>query len=163
MEMLDPATEKGKQFQAVVARESPDWEGWQSDSRPKTEPMKAELEKPYLVDIGREFKKCKKEGRPRWYSMFNGVYNLYEMAKEVNLERLYKMKHGPLSAVIHARDPDALLSLQDDGGAEFTDLRDSRGVEKARKQTCNLLMMGTEAMIRKFLACPNRQGDQGEA
>ncbi len=116
-----------------------------------------------LIYIHKEFRKHKKKGRPRWYSMFNGVNCLYDMAKEVKLAALYRMQYGPSSGIVHARDPDAFLYLQDDGSAEFKDLRDSRGLRKAREDACKLLLMGTRVMIMKFLASQDRQRDQGKA
>ena len=162
--MLDPTTDSGREFQDVLAREIPGWESTPHDSREKTAHMRKELAKPCMVDIDKEFKRLKKEfkkkgkkGRPPWHLMFNGVSTIYEMAKAAEQLHFYRMVYGPSSRTVHARDPDATLSLQVDGSAEFMDLRDSRGLEEAREHARNLLLFATQKMVKKFRVLENNE------
>ncbi|WP_339205247.1 DUF5677 domain-containing protein [Paenibacillus sp. FSL K6-3182] len=71
----------------------------------KKSALETELNLPALSRISTEWIRTKaglrRDGTPKWYSLYNGPSSIYALAKHLDMESEYKRIYGSLSATIH--------------------------------------------------------------
>jgi hypothetical protein len=155
METIDPSTERGKKFQEDAGKQKRFW----SDSFLKPESTTAEvkclkkkLNSELFRDTEREYQtlKGKKDWLPKWYQLFGGPKNLFEMARRTEWLTFYKIFYRPWSAAVHGTDAGSLVLQLRDGSAEFKDLRNEDGLQFGVDGANPLLETASLLMARKF-------------
>ena len=101
-ETIDPSTERGKEFQEEARKQQRFW----SDSFLKPESttaqvkrLKMKLNEELFRDTEREYqtRKGKNDWTPKWYQLFGGPKNLFEMAGRTEWLAFFKIFYQPWS------------------------------------------------------------------
>jgi len=155
--LVDPTSDAGKKLRETLKNEVREWRVYQPSDIEKFNETRDyllnELRQPEMRPIEEEFKELKKKwGRvPKWYEMFNKKMKLRDLAEYVGLEGFYALFYGPWSRTTHNSDAVSLVSIQQDGSAEFKELNETTGFKKIDPGVRIFLVEGTVLMVDHFL------------
>lgn len=155
-ELADTETAAGKQLRDIATKEHGSWQPRPNTqkARDDAEALRRYLLKPDLTSIEGEYQRLQKMDRnrpPKWYKLFNGPRNIYEIAQRVGLLALYKVSYGRWSATVHGTGATRLLVKQDDGSAEFKQVRFLDHPEQQEGDAELFLRLAAILMAKKFL------------
>jgi Family of unknown function (DUF5677) len=124
--------------------------------------LRDHLKHPDLEQIEKEYAGLQQQDRshrpPRWYKLFSGPKNIYKLAEAVEMGSEYKVYYEWWSTMVHGTDAARLLFQQEDGVAEFKQLRSLEYPEREAQGAELFLQLACQLMVRKFL----RKGDLEE-
>jgi Family of unknown function (DUF5677) len=162
-EKINIGSESGEELRAVLATEhamvSVNQTSSSSRIRDDVAELRDHLKHPDFKQMENEYAAFQQQGRsrkpPRWYKLFGGPINIYKLAEAVGMLSEYKVYYEWWSATVHGTDATRLLFQQEDGSAEFQQLRSLEYPELEAQAAELFLQLACQLMVRKFL----RKGD----
>lgn len=154
-EMMDPSTDRGKQFHRAVERdaaakgiETPPVE----EARREASNLRAVLTKPQFEPIETEWQRLResRRRRPSWYQLFDGPSNMHQMARRFRSEARYEVLYRKWSSVAHASDFSRVVIASPAGPGTIRRLRDPDLLGEVMQFAPLFLLRATHLMIRKF-------------
>jgi Family of unknown function (DUF5677) len=158
-EILDPATDKGKQFQIKAKEQLPSWSDSLMKPRNKStsnvvKSLRRLLKSDLFRETEAEYKRLKQKNNrhPKWYNLFGGPGNIYDLADRVGWPAFYWVFYQRWSATVHGTDAARLCVELPDGSGEFAALRSDEGSNNAVFGANLFLERASELMVKRFLA-----------
>jgi hypothetical protein len=156
-EHLDPETNKGGATQKLIE----DDEIASEAALPPVEDLRAHkanlqslLTKPHLQPIEKEYRAYQErlgKRKIKWYQLFNGPQNLYELAKRLKKGGLYEILYRPWSTTMHAQDLQPFITQASDGSPAIAGLRsDLRHIKEMARFATPIMLEATCAILRKL-------------
>ena len=109
----------------------------------------SQLAKPLLRPIEAEFGGFR---RPKWYRLFDGPSNLFELAKHLNLGACYDMLYPRWSRTAHGQDLLSFLVLDRtvEGEQAIARLREPAQIQDVAIYTSEFMLNATRLILGKF-------------
>lgn len=154
-EMMDPSTDRGKQFQRAVENddaakkiEMPPVE----EAQQEASNLRAVLTKAQFEPVETEWQRLRKtrRRRPSWYQLFDGPSNLHQLARRFRSEAQYEVLYRKWSSVAHASDFSRVVRASPAGLRTIRRLRDPDLLGEVMQFAPLFLLRTTHLMIRKF-------------
>jgi len=154
-ETIDPSTEKGKQFQKEAEKAQRYWTDTLlkpgSSLCTQTANLRMALNTETFSKVEAEYQRLKqKSGKAKWFQMFEGPQNVFQMARVTGWLAFYSIFYKPWSAAVHGTDAGSLGQELVDGTVEFKNLRFEDGLQYEVDGAKILLAKASERMARKF-------------
>ncbi len=149
-EMLDPATQRGKQVKATHKDDAflPDLTVIPiSDVQKAANNLRSLLIKPHLAPIEAEYLRAKSH---QWHHFFGGPVNLEQLARHLKSMGLYDFLYRPWSRFAHAQDLVQLLKDSKPGRPSLGRLRDQSRLRQVASLAASFQLGATREMLKWF-------------
>ena len=162
-ENFDSRTERGKQFQAVIAADRVAKEMNLSgipDLTPAIENINRLLARSEYEEAEREYQRLRRSGRrnPSWYEFFGGPRTVEQLARAVGMPAVYEVIYRAYSGQTHGTD--IIHGKISSGGPGESRIVQIRWPEEAQHVTSLSVAMGHELLSAVVGACRPEKKDE---
>lgn len=151
-ELLDPSTERGKQFQKTKVVDTIvkniDLSDAATAAHERITNMRRLLNRPQFKDIEAEINNRK--GMPNWYQLFGGPANLEQLAQHLNRRAQYDILYRQWSSVSHAQDVSRFIRRIISPDPIIRVLRDPSDLREVANFAATFILAATYLLLGKF-------------
>jgi hypothetical protein len=156
-ERLDPTTETGKQFAAIVSKDpAVEVTKWQSvDASEPVKNLKSLLSEPGFSQVDAEWQRTKKvgsgRGRIQWYSLFGWPRNIQGLAEHLEAYSWYHILYNQYSEHAHSSGTLGKIRQKVDGRSVFCPVRYPVGIDRDAPLVAVMACQCYQTLVEKLV------------